>query len=33
MITEEGSQETQEVTPSMAKYMSAIKKDETRSKK
>ena len=33
MITEEGSQETQEVSPSMAKYMSAIKKDKTRAEK
>ena len=33
MITEEGSQETQEVSGTMAKYMSAIKKDKTRAQK
>jgi len=33
VITEEGSQEIQEVSGSMAKYMSAIKKDNSRSKK
>ena len=33
MITEEGSEETEEVSDTMAKYMSAIKKDNNRSKK
>ena len=33
VLTEEGSQETQEVSGEMAKYMSAIKKDNTRAKK
>jgi len=33
VLTEEGSEETVEVSDSMAKYMSAIKKDESRSKK
>ena len=33
MITEEGSQETQEVSGTMAQYMSAIKKDNSRAKK
>jgi len=33
VLTEEGSQETQEVSGSMAKYMSAIKKDNSRAKK
>ena len=32
-LTEEGSEETIEVSSSMAKYMSAIRKDESRSKK
>ena len=33
LLTEEGSEETVEVSGSMAKYMSAIRKDESRSKK
>ncbi len=33
VLTEEGSEETIEVSGQMAKYMSAIKKDESRSKK
>ena len=33
MITEEGSQEVQEISGTMAKYMSAIKKDKTRAQK
>ena len=33
VLTEEGSEETEEVSDTMAKYMSAIKKDESRSKK
>ena len=33
VLTEEGSETTEEVSDSMAKYMSAIKKDESRSKK
>ena len=33
VLTEEGSQETQEVSGEMAKYMSAIKKDNSRAKK
>jgi hypothetical protein len=33
MLTEEGSEETVEVSGSMAKYMSAIKKDNSRAKK
>ncbi len=33
VLTEEGSEETEEVSDQMAKYMSAIKKDESRSKK
>jgi hypothetical protein len=33
VLTEEGSETTEEVSDSMAKYLSAIKKDESRSKK
>jgi predicted sulfurtransferase len=33
VLTEEGSQEVQEVSGQMAKYMSAIKKDNSRAKK
>ena len=33
VLTEEGSEETEEVSDTMAKYMSAIKKDNNRSKK
>jgi len=33
MLTEEGSETTEEVSDSMAKYMFAIKKDNSRSKK
>jgi hypothetical protein len=32
-LTEEGTEETQEVSGQMAKYMSAIKKDNSRAKK
>ncbi|MDP6583521.1 MAG: hypothetical protein QF535_02615, partial [Anaerolineales bacterium] len=32
-LTEEGSEETQEVSGQMAKYMSAIKKDNSRAQK
>ena len=33
VLTEEGSEQTEEVSDTMAKYMSAIKKDNNRSKK